>query len=100
MSFRNIFLIILIELRYFQLLSECGYAQLKRLPTETQILLNMQGLSSDPFLKHIESTAGRVKYELLEQDAGQFGSMKVFITSGYPVTVRIIDDDGLKNAGI
>jgi hypothetical protein len=109
---QNIFLLlILVEMQTgilflnFQLLSECGCAQLKRLPTEMKFYRYLsldKYLSSDPLLKHIATTDedGRDKYELLEQDAGRFGSMKVFLTSsGFLITVRITDD-GLNNKGI
>jgi hypothetical protein len=56
---------------------------------------------SDPLLKHIETTAGRDKYELLQKVVGRFGSMKIFLTcprrmwSTDSIMVHIIDD-GLK----
>jgi hypothetical protein len=99
----------------FQLLSNCGYAQLKHLPRETEFWRIHRGyldLSSDPLLKHIGTTAedGSENYELLEQEAGRFGSMKISLKlkcsrSLWPlhpaahdtVAIRIIDN-GLKNA--
>jgi hypothetical protein len=91
----------------FQLHSECGYAQLKRLPTETVFDgVPLEDLSSEPLLKRIEieTTAEdgiSDKYELLEQAATQFGSMKVLTSSGLDlVRVQVhITDNGLKNAG-
>jgi hypothetical protein len=91
----------------FQLLSECGYAQLKRLPSEVEFWnFRVADLGSDSLLKHIGTTAeGRDNYELLGQDAGRFGRIKIFLTCSHImwgtdiVTVRIVDD-GLKNVGI
>jgi hypothetical protein len=65
----------------------------------------MQNLSSDPSLKQIGTTGedGSENYELLEQEPGRFGSMKVFLTCPCrmwgPVAVRITDEE-LKNVGI
>jgi hypothetical protein len=66
-----------------QLLSQCGYAQRKRLPTEMELnLIFQEDLSSEPLLKHVETTVenGRrsEKYVLLEQVVGRFGRMQVF----------------------
>jgi hypothetical protein len=67
-----------------------------------------ENLSSDPSLKNIEMTSEnesvKFKYELLEPDAGRFGSMKIFLTCSQgwfrrTVTVHITDDRP-KNAGI
>jgi hypothetical protein len=44
--------------------------------------VEQKNIRSDPLLKHIETNAedGKEKYELIQQNVGRFGTMRIFLT--------------------